>query len=86
MTMSGMNEIAQTDTGLISRCERISDKLGKALALTIEISGQHYDEESNVVAGLDAANLTDDLVSWIRAIALKTDNLVTQLEYMKEQF
>ena len=79
------NDTAQTETGLIGRCKRINEKLGKALTLTIEINGQHYDE-SDKTAELDAADLTGDLLSWVRVIALEANNLVTQLECMKEQF
>lgn len=84
MTISEMNEVAQTETGLIGRCKRINEKLGKALALTIEIAGQHYDDGDK--AGLDATDLTSDLLSWIQAMSLKANNLVTQLECMKGQF
>ena len=78
------NEVAQTETGLINRCKRINETLGKALGITIEITGQHYDDGDK--AGLDATDLTSDLSSWIQVIALKAGNLVTQLECMKEQF
>lgn len=84
MTTSGMNEAVPAETGLISRCKRINEKLGKALGITIEITGQHYDDGDK--AGLDATDLTSDLLSWIQAMSLKTNNLVTQLECIKEQF
>lgn len=78
------NDTAQTETGLIEHCKRINEKLGKALTLTIEIAGQHYDESN--VADLDATDTLSDLLGWIQALSLKANNLVAQLEYMKEQF
>ena len=71
-------------TGLIDRCKRINEKLGRALALTTEIGGQYYGESKT--AELDAKDLASDLLSWVQVMDLKANNLVTQLECMKEQF
>lgn len=71
-------------TGLIDRCKCINDQLAHALQLTIEITGQHYDEEKTAV--IDTVDVMGDLAGWLRSMNLKADNLVKQLRCMKEQF
>jgi hypothetical protein len=78
------NEV-QGETGLIGRCKRINGKLGEALALTIEITGQHYDDNAKTTES-DEAEVMSNLQTRLQLISLKVNNLMTQLEHIKEQF
>ena len=77
------NEI-KTDAGLIGRCECINKQLEEALMLTIEIAGQHYDEEK--INETDAAGLTNKLSDGLQVLALKAEHLMIQLGWMRGQF
>jgi len=86
MTTSGVGREnpVPTEAGLIPRCRGINKQLEEALAITVEIAGQYYDDDK--IAKADEGSLTGSLLSEIQSIGYKVNDLLRQLNGMKEQF